>query len=296
MARSTKKQGFTALLIALWGAGMIAGGACAQATQPVKPHADVMSLGGAVTEIVYALGEGDRLIARDSTSSYPPEVNDLPSVGYVRALSPEGVLSLDPGLILAEQYAGPEEAVDVLKATAIPYVEVPEGYDGAAIATKVRVIGGALGVEDKAGALAGTIEADMAAMADRIEAIPVEERKSVMFVFSTQGGRILASGSNTPADSIIRLAGGVNALTGFEGFKHVSDEAVSVAAPDVILMMDRGGEHAVTNDVLFNLPAIAVTPAAEREAIIRMNGLYLLGFGPRTAEAIADLSAQLYGR
>lgn len=295
MVKSSKKQAFIAVLVAFWGAGVAIGVASAQATEAAS-DADVMSLGGAVTEIVYALGEGDRLIARDSTSSYPPEVNALPSVGYVRALSPEGVLSLNPGLILAEQYAGPEEAVDVLKGTSIPYVVVPEGYDGAAIATKIRVIGDALGVREKAEALAGSLETEIAALVSETATIPPEERKTVLFVFSTQGGRIIASGAGTPADAIIRLAGGVNALSDFEGFKQVTDEAVSAAAPDVILMMDRGGEHAVTDDALFSMPAISVTPAADTRSIIRMNGMYLLGFGPRTAEAIADLSTQLYAR
>ena len=105
----------------------------------------------------------------------------------------------------------------------------------------------------------------------------------------------MASGSGTAADGIIKLAGAENAVVGFEGYKILTDEAVTAAAPDVILMMDRGGDHSVTDQVLFSMPAMIPTPAATDGAVVRMNGLYLLGFGPRTAEAVNDLSTALYG-
>jgi iron complex transport system substrate-binding protein len=116
-----------------------------------------------------------------------------------------------------------------------------------------------------------------------------------MFVLSTQGGRIMASGTGTAADAIIRMAGGVNAVTGFEGYKQMSDEAVGRAAPDVILMMDRGGDHGVADDDLFAMAPIRLTPAAQSRSVVRMDGLLMLGFGPRTAEAVERLSAALYG-
>ena len=116
----------------------------------------------------------------------------------------------------------------------------------------------------------------------------------MLFVLSTQGGRILASGSDTAADAIIRLAGADNAVTEFEGYKPMTDEAVSRAQPDVILMMDRTDDHGADNRTLFAMPALSPTPAARNDAVVRMNGLYLLGFGPRTAEAVTELSETLY--
>ena len=77
------------------------------------PASRVVSIGGAVTEIVYALGEEARLVARDTTSNYPPEATALPDVGYIRRLSPEGVMSVRPDLILSEEGAGPPEALKV---------------------------------------------------------------------------------------------------------------------------------------------------------------------------------------
>lgn len=292
---SFKRNGFT-IFGTLWLAALIAVlGYAVNAQEKVgDKDADVLSLGGAVTEIIVALDQGHRLLARDTTSSYPPAVQDLPDVGYVRALSPEGVLSVGPGLILAEEGAGPPEALDVIRNADVAFAEVPGGFTAQAIADKIAVIGDALEVPDRAAALASTVMSGMQAAHDRAKA-RADQPKRVMFVLSTQGGRIMASGTGTGADAIIRLAGGVNAVTEFKGYKQIGDEAVGTAAPDVILMMDREGDHAVADDELFAMPAIRLTPAAEARAVVRMDGLMLLGFGPRTAQAVDELSRALYG-
>lgn len=255
--------------------------------------ADVISLGGDVTEIVYALGQGRRLIARDSTSTYPDAVNDLPDVGYLRQLSAEGVLSFAPSLIVSAEGAGPPEVVDILRAASVDFIEVPSGYDAEAIAQKIRVVGAALQVTDLAENLVEQTqtEIDLAvANASRAEGV----RKRVLFVLSTQGGRILASGTGTGADGIIQMSGALNAISEFEGYKPLTDEAAAAAAPDVILMMDREGNHASTDEELFTMPALSATPAAETKSVVRMNSLLLLGFGPRTAKAVTALNQALY--
>lgn len=250
----------------------------------------VVSLGGAVTEIVVALGGADRLVARDTTSTFPPEITALPDVGYVRALSPEGLLSVGPDLILAEAGAGPVETVEQMRAAAIPFVTIPEGRDAAGVAAKIRAVGQALGLP--ADALAAQVQARIESAAARAA---TGDAPKVLFILSLQGGRVLASGTDTQADAIIRLAGGANAITGFEGYKPLTDEAIITAAPDVILMMDRGGDHGASADQLFALPALATTPAAAARRVVRMDGLLLLGFGPRTGEAVERLSEALHG-
>lgn len=253
----------------------------------------IASIGGSVTEIVFALGKEKSLIARDSTSLYPEAALTLPDVGYMRALSPEGVLSVNPTGILAEAGSGPKEAVEVLKKASVPFIEVPEGFDHKGILTKIEVVGKALGAEDKAAALMASVDADMQA-AEALTA-NLGERKRVLFILSLQGGKILGSGAGTAANGIITLSGGVNAIEGFTGYKQLSDEAVITAKPDVILMMDRGGDHSASDAALFANPAIAATPAGQAKRLVRMNGGYLLGFGPRTAGAIRDLATALYG-
>ncbi|WP_214470533.1 hemin ABC transporter substrate-binding protein [Mesorhizobium sp. dw_380] len=265
------------------------------AAEGVSVFADpskITAIGGSITEIVYALGEEKHLVARDSTSRYPTAALDLPDVGYMRQLSPEGVLSVNPTGILALQGSGPKEAVDVLKKTSIPFIEVPEHYSREGILEKVRIVGKALGADAKAGVLARELDAKLAAAEKQTASI--KERKRVLFVLAVQGGRILAAGSDTAADGMVKLAGGVNAVEGFSGYKQMSDEAIITARPDVILMMSNAGPP-VSDDELFGNPSIASTPAGTARKLVRIDGAYLLGFGPRTADAIHDLAVSLYG-
>ncbi len=276
-------RGFRAgLLVAAFG---LTGAAAAEEGQAVfADPSRIASIGGAVTEIVYALGEEDRLVARDSTSLYPEAALKLPDVGYMRQLSPEGVLSVNPTGILA---------IDVLKKASIPFITVPETFDHAGILEKIRVVGKAFGADEKAAELAASVDADLAA-AEKMTAGILEKRR-VLFILSMQGGKILAAGSDTAANGIIELAGAVNAVEGYSGYKQLSDEAAILARPDIVLMMDRGDGQGVSEAELFSHPAIAPTPAGQGKKLIRMNGGYLLGFGPRTASAIRELAVLLYG-
>ena len=257
-----------------------------------EPAKRVVSIGGSVTEIVVALGAESRLIARDSTSSFPDSITVLPDVGYVRALSPEGVLALGPDLIIAEHDAGPVEAVTVLRAAGVPFVTMPGDPTVAGIKAKILAVADALDLPAEGSVLAAKVEADLATQAEL--AAKVTEPKRVLFILSAQGGRIMAGGDGSSAEGIIQLAGGVNAATGFAGYKQMTDEAVLTAAPDVIVMMDREGDHAAQDAELFALPALATSPAAASGKVIRMNGLLLLGFGPRTAEAARLLHDAIY--
>lgn len=282
----------TALAVAATAALLVAPASANEAT--VLPDTSrIASIGGAITEIVFALGEEKKLVARDSTSVYPEAAFALPDVGYMRALSPEGVLSVNPSGILALQGSGPKDAIEVLKKASVPYVEIKESWDHAGIVERIRAVGKAIGADAKADALA--VETDRKLSdAEKLTA-GIAERKRVLFILSMQGGKILASGSNTAASGIIDLAGAVNAVEGFEGYKQLSDEAAIEAKPDVILMMTRQGGHGTSAEELFAHPALAATPAGAEKRLIKMDGAYLLGYGPRTADAVKELAVTLYG-
>jgi len=264
----------------------------AAALEPFTDTSRLVSIGGSLTEIIYALGEEAKLVARDQTAVYPPQALELPDVGYMRALAPEGVLSVSPTALLVIEGSGPPEALEVLSHAGVEYRTVPESFSHEGVLDKIRAVGEALGVPDKAEALAGEIDAALAAAEERTAGI--ETRKRVLFILSMQGGKVNASGTGTAANGIIELAGAVNAIEDYEGYKQLTEEAIIAAAPDVILMMDRGGDHAASEAEILSHPAISLTPAAQNHAFIRMDGAYLLGFGPRTAEAVADLVEALY--
>lgn len=252
----------------------------------------IVSVGGAVTEIVYALEEEDRLVARDTTSNFPLEARDLPNVGYIRRLSAEGVLSVNPDLILSESGAGPLETMELLREAAIPVAEINDGFTREAISEKILTVAEILGVREKGEALAAETDA---AIAKAIAKVDTSDRPKVLFILSTAGGRVMAAGSNTSADAIIALAGGENAAVGFEGFKPMTDEAIATSGAEVILMMARHGEEDASNDALRAHPAIGQTPAVMNDAVIRMDGMLLLGFSVRTAQAISELADALAG-
>ncbi|KKB10689.1 hemin ABC transporter substrate-binding protein [Devosia geojensis] len=264
----------------------------AAALEPFSDTSRLVSIGGSLTEIIYALGEEAKLVARDQTAVYPPEALELPDVGYMRALAPEGVLSVSPTALLVIEGSGPPEALEVLSHAGVEYQTVPESFSHEGVVAKIRAVGEALGVPDKAEALATEIDAALAAAEEKTAGL--EQRKRVLFILSMQGGKVNASGTGTAANGIIELAGAVNAIQDYEGYKQLTEEAVIAAAPDVILMMDRGGDHAASEAEMLSHPAISLTPAAQNHAFIRMDGAYLLGFGPRTAEAVTDLVEALY--
>jgi iron complex transport system substrate-binding protein len=268
----------------------------ASSQDEVTPFADtsrVVAIGGSLLEIVYALGEEEHLVARDSTGLYPEVALGLPDVGYMRALSPEGVLSVNPTAILVVEGSGPPEALDVLSKGSIPYVTVPESFGHEGILTKVRYVGKALGVPEKAEALAATLDAELTAAEAATRNIPAEERQRVLFVISAKEGKIRAAGTATGANGIVVMAGGVNAVGEMQGYQTLTDEALFAASPDVILMMDDSNQDDIEPQLIAH-PALALSPAVVNNRIVKIEGAFLLGFGPRTPAAILELATRLY--
>lgn len=258
----------------------------AQADSPSR----VIAAGGSVAEIIHALGASDRLIARDTTSTYPAEVEALPDIGYVRALSAENLIAMDPDMIIAEHDAGPPEVLEVLQRTGIPLVMVPQALDPDGVADKIAAVAGALDLPEAGQALQDSVAAKLEEA--RIAGAALPEAPRVMFILSMQGGRLMVGGTGTSAEAMIELAGGVNAVAGLDGYKPLTDEAAIAAAPDLILMMDRGGDHEVSVADIAAHPALRLTSAGAEGRVITMDGLYLLGFGPRTGDAALELTAQ----
>jgi len=252
----------------------------------------IVSIGGAVTEILYRLDLQDKIVAVDTTSVYPAAAaKEKKSVGYMRQLSPEGILGLAPSLIFAIEGSGPRETVAVMQNAGIPLVIVPDHFTGAGITEKIDLIAQATNRIDRGRCISDEVRSDLASL-HSLESSIAQPRR-VLFVLSFVGGRAMTAGRNTAADGIIRLAGAVNAIDSYEGYKPISDEAVIAAKPDVVLVMERG-PGSLEADTVFAHPAFSATPAAATRSFISMDGLYLLGFGPRSAQAARDLAIAIY--
>lgn len=245
----------------------------------------VVCVGGAITECVFALGQGARVVAVDSTSRFPAPVLDLPRIGYMRALPPEGVVSLRPDLVLASSDAGPEPAIAVLRAAGVNLVIVPDRAGVEGVAGKLAAVGAALGVD--AAPVIAAFREDAAALDPWLA--PASRRR-VVFVLSLARGAPMVSGRNTGASAMIQWSGGVNAIEGFEGYKPLSAEAAIDAAPEIIMVMahslaEMGGEAAILAS-----PQLAHTPAARARKFFAIDGSYAIGWGPRAAHARRDVA------
>ena len=262
------------------------------------PHAQaekaprIVSIGTSLTEIIYALGAEKLLVGVDSTSLYPSEARDLPQVGYMRALSAEGVLALKPTLILATTAAGPVTTLDQLRSTGIEVLVLPDRYDYDSVVAKIAAIGKITGKTAEAEAMIARGRAEMAALSARLA--KAGDRPRVLFLLSMGGGAPQAAGRDTAADGIIRLAGGVNAIDAYAGYRPLTPEAVIASRADFVLVTRQTVEALGGIRAILDQPAISRTPAGRAGKVLQFDTLLLLGFGPRTPQAAAELASALH--
>lgn len=259
---------------------------------PAAAAERIVAVGGAVTESVYALGQGHRLVAVDSTSQYPAEADALPDVGYMRRLSAEPILALRPDLVLAIEGSGPPAVLEQLRRSGVPVETVPNEPTVSGIGSKLRTVGTILGVAAEAEILAARIEAELGRIAQAMAAI--RNRPSVLFLISVGRNTPMAGGADTAAATMIELAGGRNAVAELIGYKPLSAEAAVAARPDTILVMTQTLEVMGGVDAILALPALAATPAGAAGRLVAMDGMLLLGLGPRTPQAVRELATALH--
>lgn len=253
-------------------------------------HGRIVGLGSAVTETLFSLGVGDRVVGADLSSLYPPAVAALPKVGYFRQFSAEGVLSLAPDLVIASHEAGPAVALDRLRAAGVPVQWLGPARDLDEGRANLRAIAGAIDRGAEGEALIAVIDrqvAEVAALRARTRETP-----RVLFVYARGPGAVMVAGSDTPAGELLRLAGAVNAIDAFAGFRPISAEAVIAARPDFIVIPSRGLESIGGAAGLGAQPGVAQTGAARH--VIAIDDLKLLGFGPRVGEALLELVRALH--
>jgi iron complex transport system substrate-binding protein len=252
----------------------------------------IVSIGSALTEIVYALGAEGLLVGVDSTSLYPSEARALPQVGYMRALSAEGVLALKPSLVLATTAAGPATTLDQLRSTGIEVTVLPDRYDYDSVIAKIAAVGKVTGKSAEAEAMIARGRAEMAALSARLARSG--SRPRVLFLLSMGGGAPQAAGRDTAADGIIRLSGGMNAIDGYAGYRPLTPEAVIASRADFVLVTRQTVDTMGGIQAILDQPAISRTPAGRERRVLQFDALLLLGFGPRTTQVAAELASALH--
>lgn len=261
----------------------------------VKGAERVVPLSGSLSEIVFTLGLGGRVVARDVTATFEQAAR-LPVVTRGHDVSAESVLSLKPDLVLAETTTGPREAVDQIRAAGVPvlFVEAAKGLDD--VGPRIRAVAGALGVPAAGKELTRRSE-------QRIEAVRAEvphgEKPRVAFLYLRGSASVyLIGGEDSGAGSLIEAAGAVDAgaASGLgKDFTAITSEALVKAAPDAILVMSKGLESVGGVDGLVRIPGVAQTPAGMDRRVVSVEDGVLLNYGPRTDQVLESVVTQLYG-
>lgn len=252
----------------------------------------IVSVGGAATEIVFALGAGDRVVAVDLSSVYPPQVRDLPQVGYIRNISPEGVLSLNPDLVVTTESLGPPAAKEMLKRVSVPIVWLPEPDSVQALDKSLKAVAVKLGTEEaaqSAQAIMGEVNSSVDAAKKASASWPKKPRVLFFMQPPTDSRAGMVAGSDTRAQSLIELAGGVNAATNIRTYQPFSKESLIEAKPDVIIVGVNPSHGATPESVeaLKTMASLGPVPAFRNGAIYGVP-ISDLNFGPRLGEAITS--------
>ncbi|MGC5035433.1 heme/hemin ABC transporter substrate-binding protein [Streptomyces sp. DT190] len=257
--------------------------------------ARIVPLSGSLSEIVFTLGLGDRVAARDITTTFAQAAR-LPLVTRGHDVSAEGVLSLRPDLVLAETTTGPREAMDQIRAAGVPVLVVDPATGLDDVGARIRAVAGALGVPDAGERLVRRSEQRIAAVR---ESVPAERpRPRVAFLYLRGSASVyLIGGRGSGATSLIEAAGGVDAGadSGLEkDFTALTSEALVKAAPDAILVMSKGLASVGGVDGLVKIPGVAQTPAGADRRIVAVEDGVLLTYGPRTDQVLGSVVRQLY--
>ncbi len=263
------------------------------ATVVDDPHR-IIPFDGDLAEVVFALGQGGQVVATDISATYPPEADALPEIGYQRALAAESIAAFEPTLALATDIAGPPEVLDELERLGTDVVMIPTESSPQGPGNKIRAVAAALDISDVGEQLAADVDAAIDAAIERARNAPSAPRIGVLYL---RGENVqLLFGTGTGVHWMIEAVGGVDIADelGVADTAPINAEALVVAAPDVLIVTERGLESVGGIDGLLKISGIAATPAGEQRRVLVYDDQLLLGNGPRTAELLQQLITDLY--
>ncbi|MFN8053430.1 MAG: ABC transporter substrate-binding protein [Acidimicrobiales bacterium] len=256
---------------------------------------------GTLATTVYALGLGDRLIGRDSSTGVPA-LADLPVVTVDgHQLNAEAILGLRPSVVLTDYSIGPLEVQLQLRDAGIPVVVLDQTRSRATIGRQIEAVAEALGVADAGAALARRVTADVTnaerTLAERIERRGLAAPRMAFIYVRGNAGVYQWFGKDSGADALIRSLGGIDVASeaGVTGYRPLNAEGIVAAAPTLLLVMTDGLASVGGVDGLVAVPGIAETTAARNRCVVDMADSQILGFGPNYAGAVSALGDAIYG-
>lgn len=252
----------------------------------------IVSVGGALTEIVFALQANADLVGVDTTSLYPEPAQKLPSVGYARSLSAEGVLALAPTQVIATEDAGPPAVLRQLAASGIPVTVLAANHRFEGLTDRIKRIGELTGRVAQATAMQQALQQEWVRVRTQVAQRTTKPAR-VLFVLAHTPNQVMVAGTDTSAQAMLDYVGATNAINGFSGYKPLTPEAVIAAQPDIVLLTDQGLKASGGVDGVLKLPGLEQTAAGRNRRFVSFEAMFLLGFGPRLPAAVSALDAAI---
>ena len=250
----------------------------------------IVSLNGSTTEILFALGVGEKVVGCDASSTYPRGVREkLPSVGYQYGLNAEGILSLNPTLVIGRKDVKPPQVVKQLRMAGVTVLLLEEPRSFETAKKRLHIIGKVVGKEEKAKELVKTLDADIKKLETKLASRKDKTKQKALFLYLRGTQTTLVLGKDTAQAEMLEIVGAENAAGNIKGNKPMTAEAVIAAQPDVYILFTTGLESVGGVDGLLKLPGLAHTPAGKNKRVVAMSGQYISGFGPRSGKAALDL-------
>ena len=254
----------------------------------------IVVAGGSITEIIYFLNSEEKIVALDVTSNYPEKAKELPSIGYVRNLSAEGILSMNPSIVFGEDDMGPPGVIKQLRDINIDLRIIPEEKTIDGILDKIYCIASIIDkVPNAESKINSTLIPDILSIEKRLSTSTLIPKR-VMFIFSIKGNKIIVAGSRTSGDGFIKMTGSENIFSTIEGWKSVSQEAIIKENPDYIIMSERDLHNSETIKSISENPIFKNIKAFEEQNIIFDDAMAMLGFGPRTIKSVLNAVNIMY--
>ncbi len=255
----------------------------------------IVSVSKQINEFIFAIGAQHDLVAVDLTSVYPPEIRKLPTVGYHRALSAEGIISMKPTIFLTDGNVGPDAVLDQLKKVGIPITVMEPGSTVDSAQALLTQVGEFFHREQAADSVLAEWKAGMQQLWADTASWMGEKRPRVLIIhFGQVVNNYLAVKRGSTADQLVRWAGGVNAIDSVGGMLRLTPELIARAAPDVIIATDVGFDRFGSAEKFATLPGVSLTPAGRNKRIYRMDEQKIMYYGPRTPAAVRELHAMLF--
>ncbi len=255
-----------------------------------------VSAGGALSEWVAALGGESKLVGVDTTSQHPASLKALPSIGYQRQLSAEGILSLRPQVLVGTEEMGPPPVLAQIRNAGVQVEMFSARPDLPSLKGNLQHLGQLLGSEAEANALFSGYEQALEQQQHWVaKAQALHKSPGVLMLLGNAGGKPLIAGKDTAADWMLRQAGGRNLAT-HSGYKPFSVESLAGLSPEVLVFADRALTGEAARAALFKEnPILASTPAAKSARVFELDPTLLVGgLGPRLPQSLVKLSAEFY--